>query len=243
MSQLLLWRLWQVLRRQYSNDPIYHKVQGRGYTVPHVLEAGFVWTLFISRAVSREHERETFDLLAVTPGGALGAGVMMSAGVMHKLVEVTQYMGLVVWIVRFLVVGVWLGTTAAMTDTPSGFCLLWVGVAIPVVALGMLHYYDIALAGLLGVLFPSLTRERTATPFFATGLHLLLLMVPILQALVGYSWLLSVSTNTWVFLLGNALNVLLMVLLCEGVARLLWGRLLTALDVSPVDASKVLSQR
>ncbi|MEL7233293.1 MAG: hypothetical protein AAGK74_02275 [Chloroflexota bacterium] len=241
-ERLLIWQMWRLLRPQYAHNAIYNHAQGRGHTVPHVLEAGFLWTLFITRAIGREQERGTYELLAVTPDGALGAGLRMSAAVMHKLIDVTQYMGLAVWIVRFLVVGIWLGRTAALTTNLGEFILLWGGVAIPVGVMWVFHFYDIALSALLGMLFPAMTRERTVTPPFAMVLHLLLTVVPIVQFAAGYSLIVAFTDGVLPFLLLNAINAVVMMALCEGVARVLWRRLVNTLDVAGADAARILRE-
>jgi len=241
-NPLLIYRLWQAVRKQYVHHALYHHAQGTGYTISYVLEAGFIWTLLISRRLSREYETNTHELLAVTPDGPLGAAVIMSSGVMHKLVEVTQYIGLGVWIMRFILVGGWLGTTAALTDNLNGFVALWIGVLLPIVALGLLHLYDLALAPLLGILVASTLPERNATPIFAAMLHLLLLIISLVIVLVGHTIVSSVSPNVPVFLALSVLNLLPLLLFCEGTTRLLWSRLQRVLAVSPADAVAALQK-
>ncbi|MEM6285197.1 MAG: hypothetical protein AAF787_23595 [Chloroflexota bacterium] len=238
-KRLLIWQMWRLLRPQYANSAIYNHAQGRSYTVPHIMEAGFLWTLYITRAISRERDKGTFALLAVTPDGALGAGLRMSSAIMHKLIDVTQYMGLAVWIVRFLVVGVWLGRTATFTTNLAEFCLLWGGAVIPIVALWVFHFYDIALAALLGMLFPALTRERTVTPAFAMVFHLFLTVLPVVLFAAGYSLSLVLTNRALPFLLLNGVNALVMIIVCEGTARVLWRRLVDTLDVAYPDAERI----
>jgi hypothetical protein len=112
-----------------------------------------------------------------------------------------------------------------------------VGAVLPVVALAALHIYDLSLAVLLGMLFPSLVQERTATPFFAMILHLFLLIVPVLQAVVVYTASRAVTESVLVFLLLNATSLVFMIAICEGTVRALWGQLVRALDISPADAA------
>jgi len=166
----------------------------------------------------------------------------MSAAVMHKLVDVTQYMGLAVWIVRFLVVGLWLGNTANMTGNFAEFVLLWGGVVIPVAVLWVFHFYDIALAALLGMLFPAITQERNVTPAFAMVVHLFLTVLPIVQFSAGYTAIVRLTDGVALFLALNTVNALVMIVMCEGVARVVWARLLETLDVSPANAATILQR-
>ncbi len=240
-KHLLIWRLWRAVNRERVFHPIYSHAQGRSYTLPHILEAGFVWTLYIARTISREHENETYELLAVTPDGPLGTGIMMSSGVMHRLVEVTQYLGLLAWILRFVVLGMWLGSTVIRTENAAAALLYWFSAVIPLVGLWALHHYDISLSVLLGNLIPAVTRDRNTTTIFATSLHLFLLMVPIVLVVIGFQMALLLGEGSYgVFLLLSVVNIAVMVALCEGIARLLWHRLLTILDVSAADAEIVL---
>jgi hypothetical protein len=242
-KHLLIWRLWRAVNRVRVWHPIYSHAQGHSYTLPHILEAGFVWTLYIARTISREYENDTYDLLAVTPDGALGTGIMMSSGVMHRLIEVTQYLGLLVWILRFVVLGMWLGSTVIRMDNAVTALLYWCSAAIPLVGLWALHHYDISLSVLIGVLVPAVTRDRNTTPIFATSLHLFLLMLPAVQAVMGFQWALNLGgANYPLFLVLSVVNIAVMVALCEGVARLLWHRLLLTLDVAPAEAATALDE-
>lgn len=237
-KHLLIWRLWRAVNRVRVWHPIYNHAQGRSYTLPHILEAGFVWTLYIARTISREYENNTYDLLAVTPNGALGTGIMMSSGVMHRLIEVTQYLGLLAWILRFVVLGMWLGSTVIRTDNAVTALLYWFSAVIPLVGLWALHHYDISLSVLIGILVPAVTRDRNTTTVFATSLHLFLLMLPVVQVVLGFRWALIVGEASYpLFLVLSLVNITVMVALCEGMARLLWHRLLITLDVAPADAA------
>lgn len=240
---LLTYQLWRAVRKPYPKNMLYQRAQGENpTTIPYILEAGAIWTLLISRHLGREHQQNAHDLLAVTPDGAIGLSILTSAALMHKLVETAQYIGLAVWIMRFTVIGVWLGTTVELTDNVSGFIVLWIATAIPVAALWLLHLYDIALAVAIGSIIPAATQNRDLMPVFGFILHLFLLILPVLLIFIGHITAQSVAPNIIGFLLLSTLNLTVFAGLCELIIRGLWWALLKTLDVPAPDAARILNQ-
>ncbi len=239
----LTYQLWRAVRKPYNGNMLYRRAQGEDTaTIPYILEAGAVWTLLISRQLGREHERNAHDLLAVTPEGAIGLSIITSAAVMHKLVEATQYIGLTIWIMRFVVIGGWLGTTVELTSNVDGFIVLWIATAIPITALWLLHIYDIALAVVIGTLIPAATQNRDLMPAFGFILHLFLLVLPVVVIFTGHITAQSITSDVTTFLVLSALNLAVFAGICELIVRGLWWGLLKTLDVPAPDAARILDR-
>ncbi|MCA9915982.1 MAG: hypothetical protein KC496_21655 [Anaerolineae bacterium] len=206
------------------------------------------WAWHISDTLLDARREQQDDLLGMLPGGLLGAGWLISAGLMHRgdwLRQAHSFMRpVLLMVVGLLVILVlvslaWLAL-AGRPITANGLTLI-IGV-YSLIALGLAFWFDhiqsILLAPLLGLLLPQVLRDR----FLIRAV--LLLGFPLLQIgtlLLAYTiyrlWVLLIFSLMQSILLGYALamglGLLTVFLMRETLLAFLWRAVLHVYGADP----------
>ncbi len=206
------------------------------------------WAWQISDAVLDARREQQDDLFGVLPGGILGTGWLISAGLMHRgdwLRQAHSFMRPVLLIVIGLVAILLLWALVWLVLTGNAITAneltLVVGI-YSLISLGLAFWFDhiqsILLAPLLGLLLPQVLRDR----FLIRAV--LLLGFPLLQIgtlLLAYTiyrlWVLLIFSLMQSILLGYALamalGILTFFLMRETLLALLWRALLRVYGADP----------
>lgn len=171
---------------------------------------GSVWTHQISAALAREYQSGRYDLLSITPRGALGISWILGAGILHReswmrtLARVVRLVSTVL-LVTFLLVTVLVTVTLYSTTDDLQRRELQLTVlqsVLPLLALAGILWLDriqaTVTALLVGITLPMLLREVTAVRIVAVlaycvaqvGGYMLIVLLAlllniILQVLIG----------------------------------------------------------
>jgi len=206
------------------------------------------WAWHISDALLDARRDEQDNLLGTIPGGRLGAGWLISAGLIHRndwLQQAHRVMRLVLLIVVGLlaILVLWAIGWLALAGNPltANELTLIVGV-YSLIALGVAFWFDhvqsILLAPLLGLLLPELLRDRFLVRVtLALGFPLLQIGMLTLAWVLYQGWTLLVFALIENLLLGYALamglGVLTFFLLRDSLVAFLWHALLRTYHTTP----------
>jgi hypothetical protein len=200
----------------------------------------------ISAAIAHERELETYELLCLTPAGALGVGWALSTAQLYRS-PIFQITRLIVRLIAIAVTGalliflIWPLVTAfnSESDTVATSQLLVRTVQAIALALGLYVDYvqSVILAQVIGMLSPVYTQSRFNAQLAAAGGFLLLQLLTLLAALI-----LVISLNGILHqpLFSNAvipvLGLIVFFAVREAFIMILWLRLMDQLNSSPQDA-------
>ncbi len=146
------------------------------------------WAMNIGDAIIREQERHTYDLLCVSPPGALGVNWTICVAVLHRN-DALGWLGVLRKLVAALLLIIFLSillTTAFRQLVPDVFQVL--RLALDMAALAVVSYTDhvqsAVLGSLVGMLAPVYSRTRFDATVLAGGLFLAFQIMTLLAALV-----------------------------------------------------------
>jgi hypothetical protein len=244
------WKLWRLLHQPPLNHPLFSRVilptgrQGVDWTdsisgllmlTPLIIVTGAVyglgWATSISNRIAQEHQREAFDLLSVTPPGALGTSWTIALGCMYLNQSFPRLNTTNTWFARSILLAPFL-------------FILWTTLMPPVATVVFLsaiyidYFQSIVLGCLVGMIAPTYARNRLDARFLAFGVYSLLqitiyvafllatfFILPHIYRLLNLQgWLADWSLST--------LCVAVLYLLREGVILAVWHTLLNQLNAT-----------
>jgi len=146
------------------------------------------WAMSISDLIIREHERRTYDLLCMSPAGALGVNWAICTGILHRndvlgwLGVLRKLMAALLLIVLFSI----LLTTASRQSLPDLSQLFRLSLDIVMLAAASYvdHVQSVVLGSLVGMLVPVYNRTRLDAAVLAGRIFLALQIFTLLAALV-----------------------------------------------------------
>lgn len=206
------------------------------------------WALQISDELLDVRREQQDDLLGVSPGGLLGTGWLISAGLIHRgdwLRQAHNFMRPVLLmvvgslVILVLAAFVWLLLDGSPIDV-NGLTLI-VGI-YSLIALGLAFWFDhvqsILLAPLLGLLLPHVLRDRfLIRAMLLLGFPLLQIGILLLAYTIYQLWVLLIFSLMQSILLGYALAMLLglltFFLMRETLLALLWRAVLRVYGADP----------
>jgi hypothetical protein len=144
---------------------------------------GAVWAAHISYTIAREHERGVYDLLCLIPEGALGANWAIACGCIHRgnlfeianfLARIILYTGLFFLAILLLIaLAVLAYSPADMLKQNAADVVHTVGGVVVLLIAYCIHYVQtMVLVPIIGMLLPTMTRNRTEAQIGALGLFL-----------------------------------------------------------------------
>jgi|FLYN01.1.fsa_nt_gi hypothetical protein len=149
---------------------------------------GLVWGVKISTTIAKTYEASIFDVLSLSPSGALGALWAMGTGCLYRNREFGDLNFPETWTVRLFVVifaSMALGTLSGARRAHE--------LALPVLVYALVliagFYVDdvqsIVLGSLVGMLTPLYAHNRVDARMWTMGLYLLIQVVTYLSALIA----------------------------------------------------------
>jgi hypothetical protein len=136
------------------------------------LSYSLLWSAGITRTVAQARQNSTYDLLCVTPGGALAVNWLICTGYLHHNQTFVRAHGWGLWLMRFLllfllastVATAYFPTSGANRETREVLALLLFGVALVAD-----QYQSVTIGALFGILVPTFVTERTTAQLLALG--------------------------------------------------------------------------
>jgi hypothetical protein len=193
-----------------------------------------VWMISISVTIVRERESHTYELLCLTPSGALGVNWAMCAASLHRAdalgwIELFRRLlnGLLLLILLMVLL-----TTAFRENTSNvfHFLTLFVDILLLATVLYVEHVQSIVLGCIVGVLMATYSRSQMDVRFSATGTFLTLQVISLVVSLLIVSNMHSVLASPFSV---TSLSLLAFYLLREGLILALWKILAYELNANP----------
>lgn len=203
---------------------------------------GAYWVAAVSSTLAQEYQDRSFDLMALTPRGALGVSWLICTGTIHRGDWLRSSYRILRWVLLFvlvllgfasagLVVSALLSGSALMLENQLRIVFEVSMVGVIAAALWIDHVQSIVTACLLGVLLPAYLPQSGQIHELARIIYLLLqTAVYVLIMLTYFSLrLLIFDIFSGLFFKGLLLalvTLLAFYLLREAIINLLWHRLL-----------------
>jgi hypothetical protein len=214
------------------------------------------WAVTISSMIARTREAGMFDLISLSPDGALGASWAICTASIHRNQSLQQIQSPMSWLVR-------LGFTLLILASVGNFVEPLVpfgtnstlGTIIPLLYLFTLsgalyvdHMQSVAMGSLIGMLMPTYTRSRIDGGVGAFIVFLLLQVTTyVLTLLIGFSFLPSIFrgfdvTPTTAAILLPILRLVIFWAIREGMIAGLWRVLVERLNIAASEMVYVTRQ-
>lgn len=156
--------------------------------------------LRVSTAIAREHEHDTFTLLAMSPDGALGTSWAICTSALYRHREFDTFHTIVRTsvIIALVVIGIVgsisiLWQSAVISRTPQPVMLtvmMYVNLGVTFTAVYLEYIQSTVLGCLVGMLIPTYARNRLDAMIFALGSFLLLQITSyLITMLIGFAFL------------------------------------------------------
>lgn len=202
------------------------------------LSSGYVitWVIRISASITGERERGTYDLLCLSPPGALGANWALCAASLHH----DDALGWIDFLRRLLtgllllILLIVLLTTAFRENAPDP--LQFLGLFLDMLLLAAMAYVEhvqaIVLGSLVGMLVPAFSRTRVDVRVWGAVVFVMIQAIALMMALLAGlvilpAWHTDISS---IFI-----SLLVFYLIREGSIIALWRRLIYQLNVNPAE--------
>jgi hypothetical protein len=265
---MITWKIWRGIRMPPQHHPLFRRVMVAplrptpwyvGCAVilvapilllPAILfTSAFYslrWAVTIGGMIARERETGMFDLISLSPDGALGASWAVCTGSIYRNQSLQQIQSPMSWVIR-------LGFTLLILASLGNFVEPLVpiganstlGTIIPLLYLFTLsgalyidHVQSVAMGSLIGMLMPTFTRSRIDAGIGALIVFLLLQITTyVLTLLIGFSLLpalfslLNFSPSLEAILL-PVLRLAIFGAIREGMIAGLWKALVERLNIA-----------
>jgi hypothetical protein len=213
---------------------------------------GLVWGMKISSTIARIYEAAIFDVLSLSPSGALGATWAIGTGCLYRNREFGDLNFPETWTIRLFVVifaSMALGTVSGARRANELVVPVLVYALVLIVAFYIDDIQSIVLGSLVGMLMPLYARNRLDARLWTMGLYMLIQVTTYLSVLVvGFTLLPAFYEG--MAITGNYRHValpLLSLAMFYGVRELaltlLWNNLAQRLNANPRELNLVTDVR
>lgn len=265
---MLTWTLWRALQKPPLNHPLYQQALRRPASSlsPYlgcviVLVAPFVllpaliflsgvyglrWTMQIASAIAREHETGRFELVSLSPGGALGSSRAIMSACLHRNESLEQIQSAGAWVLRLAFAFTLMLSLTSLSDPilPNSSTEPNVNEIITIIYLVTMvaaiyidHVQSIVVAQLVGMWLPTVVPRRLDASMGAFLIYLLLqISVYMLTALLAFSilpGLLSALPSPVNTLLLAFLRLIAFFALRESLIQWLWKTVVRQTNAAP----------
>jgi hypothetical protein len=217
---MLTWKIWRGLNSPPIQHPLYHRIMATPLRVTPwymgcmvIMVAPFLllpailftsafyslrWAITIGGTIAREREAGMFELIALSPDGALGASWAICAAAIHRNESLKQIQSPMSWVVRLgftLLILASLGNFVEplVPNDADGSLVTVIHLLYLFTLVGALyvdHTQSVAMGSLVGMLIPTYTRSRVDAGFGAFLIFLLLQVITyLLTLLIGFNLL------------------------------------------------------
>jgi len=207
---------------------------------------GLRWAVQIASSIANEHESGRYDLLAISPPGALGIGLIVMSACLHRNESLEQTEAGGTWLMRgFFTVTVML-IAASLTpaiipkDTElSGGIIVALYLLTMALAMYIDHLHSVVLAAEIGILIPIYATRRLDASAAAFILYLVIQVLTfVLTLLVGFSIAPSILETLQISTVASALILPFVRLIVfagsrEVIVHYLWKKLVRETDATP----------
>jgi len=134
---------------------------------------GLLWAIDISQFVTRERQNGTYDLLCLLPTGGLAAHWAICTGCLYRNQQFNRLLemrGAILRVVLIFSAFIFLGLRGESTEEEG--ILFVLGVAALLAAMYVDFIHSIVLGGLVGMIAPLYTYNRTDARLWAAGIFL-----------------------------------------------------------------------
>jgi hypothetical protein len=160
---------------------------------------GLVWGVKISTAIAKTYEASIFDVLSLSPAGALGATWAMGTGCLYRNREFGDLNFPETWTIRLFVVifaSMALGTLSGARRANELVLPVLVYALVLIAAFYVDDIQSIVLGSLAGMLTPLYARNRVDARLWTMGLYLLVQVMTYLSVLlIGFVFLPAFSAR------------------------------------------------
>jgi hypothetical protein len=214
---ILTWTLWGWIRKPVTGHPLYQRIITQPpYIMPWYMGCvlilfspflllpaivflsavyGLRWAVQIASSLAQEGESGMYDLLVITPAGALGIGRIVMSACIHRNESLEQTDAAGTWIMRgfFTVVLMLIAASLSPSIIPDNAELFGgLIVAVYLLTMGLAMYIDhlqsIVLGAEVGMLVPSYATRRLDASAAAFILYLVIQVVTfMLTLLLGFT--------------------------------------------------------
>jgi hypothetical protein len=203
---------------------------------------GLIWGVKISSAIAKTYEASIFDVLSLSPGGALGATWAMGTGCLYRNREVGDLNFPETWTIRLFVVifaSMALGTLSGTRRANELVLPVLVYALVLIAGFYVDDIQSIVLGSLVGMLTPLYARNRLDARLWTMGLYLLIQVTTYVSVLlVGF--VLLPALYDWMSISGIHSDIVLPLLglavfygMRELGIALLWNNLTRRLNADP----------
>jgi hypothetical protein len=213
---------------------------------------GLIWGIKISSAIARTYEASIFDVLSLSPAGALGATWAMGTGCLYRNRAFGDLNFPETWTIRLFVVifaSMALGTISGVRRANELVLPVLIYALVLIAAFYIDDIQSIVLGSLVGMITPLYTRNRVDARLWTMGLYLLMQAMTYLSVLlVGFVFLPMLSARIAITgLHGDVVLPLLGFTVFYGIREVgiavLWNHLARRLNADPrelgLDASVI----
>ncbi len=213
---------------------------------------GLIWGVKISSTIARSYESSTFDLLALSPPGGLGAAWAMSTGCLYRNRMAGDLAFPETWTIRLFVVIFASMALATMSGAQYPGELV-VPVLVYSLALIAAFYIDdmqsIIVGSLMGMLIPIYARNRVDARLWTAGIYLLVQVTTYVSSLLTLFVIIPalyqrLGVNGWHTQVSMPLvGIAVFYGIREIIIFVLWHNLTTRLNASPTELNLVTDGR
>ena len=190
-----------------------------------------VWVITVGNAIATEQDRGTYDLLCLSPSGALGANWAICAAFLHSH-DSLRWIGLIRKLCAGLLLLALLSAlmiTASLNRTESPFQPQFAALFLDMTTLAFVSYIDhvqsVVLGSLIGMLAPQFAWSTIAARVWAPWLFVIMQMMPLLAT----TFVLLLMPENSPMMLG----LFVLYMMREGLIFVLWRMLIFSLNADP----------
>ena len=209
---------------------------------------GTVWTIIVSGALARERREGTYELLCLSPSGALGACWRIAAGCLHRsdaFQRVAKYVRRSVLLISIPAFLIAINNIAPELAPPIRWLLVLVNMGAIITAFAVDLAQSVVVSNLVGMLVPTYIQRRIDTQVWSAGIFLALqLLTYLLMWQIGFRAVNvlfdGLALNGWLAdLTLPLLRLWLFYAARERLIRYLWDILLERLGAVPHEAHDI----
>ncbi len=210
---------------------------------------GLIWAMDISQLVARERRNGTHDLLCLLPPGGLAADWAVYTGCLYRnqlFNQLLELRGVMLRIIFAVSAVLFLGSMMGNFNLPDTLIFV-IDITTLLTALHIDFIHSAILSGLIGIIAPLYSDNRTEARLWAGGgflaIQLIVYAATALTVLVIVPRLFeSLALRGWLAAVVSPIFVLLVfVTIREGIITGLWRWLLAQTNTDPHDLSRVFT--
>ncbi len=169
---------------------------------------GAIWVTNISATIAHAHRQHHFDLLSLTPQGAYGVSWYLCTGTIHRHNWLRTVYQLLSWVIGLvlvllalaglmLIVGYVTANDDIIRQAQANVLRDVINIAFIVLALWLDHIQSIVISALLGMMLPTILKDKVQLRTLAPIIYLMTQLLTYLIVLLLYFVITAIMTGIW----------------------------------------------